>query len=612
MSERYEDVRRKLVARGYLQGRIERFVLRDLVTSRTPRALARTSLKAALLGAPLLGGLLAVSAYAANRPGLSVRDALVVWGYFAILSGVALFVLDLLAAGLAAAWAHRRGARPSDALRAGLLVAVPVLGYLVLVWARGRPESGFGEDAFFLAGATATTALVAWLAGLVSLAGIVGRTGDVPDRNRRFALAALLVLVPVAAVFFLIPEATSSAGSEAIPPSADVQSPRAVRLILVGIDGLDGVLVEAWSADGSTEHLLDLIARGALYPTRRKPAEPPEVWTTIATGMTVEAHGVRAAGASRLPGVGAPMVLRSGPAALDAALRFVLPARTVPASGVGRRVRTLWEIAGLAGGSAASVGWWASWPARGTEGDPPAGYVVSDRVLAKLLLQASEDRDTAPQSLYARLAREFPADRAAWRTTFDERFGALPVEVDALAWESFLIDAFAWHTSRRLREDPAIMAVFTYLPGLDILRTRLHAGPDTASVIGSYVRWLDATVFAEPAGRGDERIVLVADPGRSAGADAEGFIAAVGGGAVPACVGPTIGDLDVAALTLRLLGLPASREMPGRLPDRCFEGAPPAPSSIATWGRRGRPVEAPASDYDSEMIERLKSLGYLR
>jgi len=610
MSERYEDVRRKLVERGYLQGRIERFLLRDLFAAAGPRALARTSLKAALLGAPLLGGLLAGSTVAANRPLLGARDALVLWLYFALVAGAALFTLDLIAAGFAAAWARRRGARSSDALRGGLIVAVPVLTYLIVLWARGRPEGGFGEDAIFLAGAVATAALVAWLAGLVSLAGIVGRTGEVPDRSRRSALLGLAVLVPVAAAFFVIPASTTGGRPRAIQPSAFTVAPRSQRLLVVGVDGLDGALVETLSDRGATEHLLALFARGALYPTRRAPAEPPEVWTTIATGMGAEAHGVRSAGVTRLPGVAAPIAVRSGPAAQEAALRFLLPTRTVPASGAGRRVRALWEIAGLTGPSAV-VGWWATWPARGTEGDPTAGYVVSDRVLAKLISQGAEDRDTAPASLFTRLARDFPPDRAAWRADFDARFPELTGEVRAFAWESFLIDSFAWRTSLRLLDDPAVATCLTYLPGLDILRTRLRLHPD-ASAVESYVKWLDASVFAELASRSGDLTLVVADPGRSSAEDAEGFVAVSGGGAVPLCVGPAIGDVDVAPIALRLAGLPASREMRGCAPDRCFEGAAPTLPPVATWGRRGSPAEAPASEYDPEMVLRLKSLGYLQ
>jgi hypothetical protein len=387
--------------------------------------------------------------------------------------------------------------------------------------------------------------------------------------------------------------------------------PRSERLLVVGVDGLDGALVEEAAGRGASERLLSLLARGALYPKHRQPAEPPEVWTTIATGMSVDSHGVRSVGATRLPGVAAPIAARSGPAALDAALRFLLPARTVPASGAGRRVLAVWEIAGLVRPSAV-VGWWASWPARGTEGDPPAGYVVSDRVLAKLLLRGDEDRDTLPQSLYARLARDFPADRAAWRASFDASFSELSGDARVLAWESFLIDTFAWRTSLRLLDDPAVASSFTYLPGLDILRTRLRGRREAADAVESYVRWLDASVFADLAARNDDVILVVADPGRSATEDAEGFVAVAGGGAVPLCVGPTIVDLDVAPIALRLLGLPISREMRGRAPDRCFEGAASPLSPIATWGRRGRPAEATGSDSDPEMVERLKSLGYLR
>ncbi len=611
MSERYDEVRRQLLARGYLKGRIERFLLRDLITAVGPPGLARTSFKAALLGAPLLGALLAASTVAANRPVLGARDALVLWLYFALLAGVALFALDLMAAGAAAAWARRRGARSSDALRAGLIVAVPVLVYLVVLWARGHPDRGFGEDALFLAAAVVTVALVAWLAGLVSLAGIVGRTGEVPDRNRRSVVFLLVVLVPVAGAFFVIPKTAPSGGFRAVPPSVFVPTPRTKRVLVLGIDGLDGALVEAGAAGGATENLLALLARGALYPKHRDPAEPPEVWTTIATGMRADAHGVRSVGVTRLPGVAAPIAERSGPVALDAAIRFLLPARTVPASGASRRVRALWEIAGLVQ-PAAVVGWWASWPASGTEGDPRTGYVVSDRVLAKLLSHDSEDRDTAPASLFMLLAQDFPAERVAWRASFEARFAGLPDDVRAVAWESFLIDTFAWRTTLRLLHDPQVLTSFTYLPGLDILRTRLRGRAAAEGAIADYVRWLDASILAELAARRDDLILVVADPGRSAQPEEEGFVAVTGGGAVPSCVGPPVNDLDVAPIALRLAGLPVSREMRGVAPSRCFEGARPAPQPVATWGRRGSPSQTAASDYDPEMVLRLKSLGYLR
>jgi hypothetical protein len=128
--------------------------------------------------------------------------------------------------------------------------------------------------------------------------------------------------------------------------------------------------------------------------------------------------------------------------------------------------------------------------------------------------------------------------------------------------------------------------------------------------VESYLRWLDETVFAEAA-RASSRVVLVADPGRSATASAEGFVAVAGGGAQPRCVGPPVANIDVAPIALEALGLPESREMDGRVPAACPLG-PARPTPIATWGRRGASVSGTVSAYDPEMVERLKSLGYLR
>lgn len=619
MTERYEEVRRKLVERGYLQGPIERFLLRDLLAVGGPlRAVVRTALKAAIVGAPLLGALLAASVVAANRPLLGGRDAVVLWIYFGVLSAAVLFALDAGAAGLAALLARRRGARGADAIRAGLIVAAPVLVYLIVLQARGRPHGTLAGTLGFLLAAIVASALVAWLAGIVSLAAIVGRTGDVPDRNRRTAAVVVAVLLPIALAFFVIPR--GGAASSSSPPSPFTPHPAAGRALVVGVDGLDGALVEAVAPRGAAEGLLGAIARGAMFPTRRTPGiEPAQVWTTIATGMPVEAHGVRGASATRLPGVATPLAVHEAPGGL-AALRLLLPGRTVPATGAGRRVRTVWEMASFAEPTAA-VGFWATWPARGIEGDATTGYVVTDRVLAKLLSNGREDRDVRPESLFARLAHDFPAQRALWRKAFDARFAALPGETRAVAWESALIDVFSWSTLSHLEDDPAVRAGFVYLPGLDILRHHLAAsasaeaasGVVAAQAIETYVRWLDATVFASLASEGPEvRVVIVADPGRSATAGSEGFVAVFGDSARPACVGPTIGDLDVAPLILRVLGLPASREMSGHAPARCFEGAAPPLPRIATWGRRGLPAGNVTSDYDPEMIERLKSLGYVR
>ncbi len=608
MSERYEEVRRALIARGYLKGPIERFILGRAGAAPGLRAVVAASAKAALLGAPILGGVLAASIVAWNRAALGPIDALVLFVELAAGAVLPLFVLDLLAALSAAAWTRRRGPRPADAMIAGLIVAVPVLAYLIVLGALRGAARPATTDVLYLAASIFTAMLVAWLAGLVSLAGIVGRTGEVPDRNRRFALIAIAVFVPLAGGVFLL--AGLPAGRDAaIPPSPFAHRDPGSRLIVVGVDGLDGALVA--SAPGETTgHLLDLFAKGAVFPKKDGRAEPAETWTTIATGMPASAHGIRHAGAHRLPGVAAAIALPEDTIAFQGALRALLPLRTVPSSGAARRVRALWEIVGLDRRSA-TVGWWATWPARGVDGDPEGGYVLSDRILAKLLLGAPDDRDVAPASLFGVLRARFQADKAGWRAAFDARLGRLPANVAGIAWESYLIDTFAWEVSSRLREDPAVGAAFVYLPGLDLLRSRARDVPGAGEAVTMYLGWLDEAIFANLSKSAD-RIVLVADPGRAAGDEDEGFVAIAGAGASRECVGPAVSNLDVGPLVLRAAGLPVSKEMTGRAPRRCFETASPDAPAIATWGRRGPSKESPASGYDPQMVERLKSLGYVR
>ncbi len=614
----YETVRRKLLDRGYLHGPIERFVLRDLEGVRSgARPLFVAAAKAGLIGGPILGGLLGIAALLANR--LALGDLILLWAYFAALSTVVLFVLNIVVALPWMALARRRGARSSDAVFAGLIVALPTMVYLGLLWTRRHRGHAVTEDLLFLVLALAVALLVAWLAGMVSLAGIIGRTGQVPDRRRRTVLLALLVLVPLGLLLFVSRGVLAEAGG--LRPAAFEPAGNTRRLVVVGVDGLEAGLVEAFEPRGVVSGLLDAMGRGAVFPFRR-PAdgEPAAVWTNLMTGMPAREHGVGGAGSERLPGVSTPLNAESGPMPLEAALRFLLPTETVPTSGHQRRVRTLWEIVALRQ-PAVAVGWWASWPAdTDTDADTP-GYVVSDRVLPKLLAGAGPDRDTLPGSLFGRMRSDFDGDRRRLQADFERFFGASgSASLDRWMWESFLIDGYALQWTERLMADPDVRAAFVYLPGLDILRERLALRGDGDGIAGvlatqagleTYVGWLDRLFERMSAAEQAHDWVLLADPGRRAEVDSEGFVVIVGESVEPGCVAPQGSTLDAAPRVLRLLGFPTSREMPGTPADSCWSSGTPVPEVIETFGRKVPPRELPASDFDDEMVERLKSLGYL-
>jgi len=612
----YETVRRKLIERGYLDSPIERFLLGGALSagSRSGRML-RTAARAAILGGPLLGALLAAAAAAANRPRVGAADFFLLWLYFAPFGAAALFLLDFIAAAAVTAIARGARTRPDDSIRAAVLVGAPTLAYLLLLWWQ-RPTSGLLEDALFLVLAALCTATIGWLAGVVSLSGVIGRNAEIPDRRKHRILFSALAIAPV-----LIGLAVAHTNRREIAPAPEVEvAPTGGKLLWVGIDGLDADAVQAFEPRGVLEQLLGAMARGSVFSRRPAPlAQPPEVWTTLLTGMPPSAHGVRSIEQERLPGVATPLNPNSGPLPLTAALRFLLPTRTVPTSGESRSVRTLWEIGALARPTL-SVGWWTSWPAS-EDSEGALGYCVTDRLLPKLLSGAPADRDTAPAALHARLNAEFEADRESIRGQFDARFSPSgSSEVDRWLWDSYLIDAWSWRVTRRLLADPKLHSTYLYLPGLDILRHRLEQRRtredvadllQTQAALESYLSALDGIVEEIVTTWNEGSLVLVADPGRRNSEEHEGFVLVLGPHSIPACVDETIDDLELAPLALALSGYPLSEEMLGSVPtSRCLTGLLPS-GTIASYGTRRPPSRFDRSDYDPQMLERLKSLGYL-
>jgi len=108
----------------------------------------------------------------------------------------------------------------------------------------------------------------------------------------------------------------------------------------------------------------------------------------------------------------------------------------------------------------------------------------------------------------------------------------------------------------------------------------------------------------------------VGDPGRLArravGAP-PGLLVIIGGPAVTVDLGE-VSERDVAATLLHLLGLPVSRELAGSPLEAAFDPAfrrSHPVRAIASYGRR--PVSRPEDgDFDREMVEQLRALGYVR
>lgn len=419
-------------------------------------------------------------------------------------------------------------------------------------------------------------------------------------------------------------------GEEPPPVLADLPiAPQLAPLVVLALDGLDAELIDPMMARGELPTLSRLAgtARGTLEPL--KPLISPLLWTSIATGLRPEKHGIL------------DFFEKSG-------------ADTVtPVTSASRRVPALWNLFSAAGRTTAVLGWWATFPA-----EPVRGVVVSDRASAQLFGQAAdslrrpgtifppsragelerfvvEDRDI-PDAELARYLHLEPAVIAERRAA--GRSGDPVVQLVRLLASTRTYLGIAGHLLTADRPD----ALLLYVEGTDTIghlfapyhppRSAWIPAAEFAAyrdAVSTFYRDLDGWLGELLALAPGATVVVMTDHGFAWGADrpregsdtrlataawwhrdrAEFWVS--GPGARPGGRGEgTL--LDIAPTLLRLLGLPVGDEMPGQALEWAID-RPPVPS--VAWARRL--PRAPAARVETSREEseaflaNLTALGYL-
>ncbi len=599
-----EEVREQLRRLGYFDSGLDRFVLGGAGARSSARAALRVALRVGAAAGPLLGLALGLAAASLDARLLAEpRDLVVLALYLALLTGL-LVAAGAFALALVAAAVARRGVTPGPALprNVGLVLGFAGLAYLALWW------RGHGAQAPLLAQAAALVfgvGLALLLARLGSLAAVAALsaagTQALPEArlSRRHVVGfvggvgALLGIAVAASVF-------GERAQEQAPDFAVV--PTGVRVRLLGIDGLEQRMAEQMVARGEMPNLGTLLATGARARLRAEPERVPAiVWTTIATGRGPEAHGIRATGARRLAGMRTAVTGTAGGVLdrLGAATDLLRLTRTQPPSSVLRGAKAIWNVASEKGLKVGVVNWWATWPC-----DTVNGYVVTDRTFFRVERGGPTDREACPPEVLETLA--------GLRPTGGDRAKAL--------------DLFYLGAARRLRTQapPDLEAV--YLPGLDIATTQLLGDTQAADLasldqrleaVRAHYRFVDQLLGDV---RGDlgpaEALVLVGDPGRLArqAEGAFGLLVLAGAGFEPRDLGEA-GERDIAPTVLHMTGLPISRELSGRVLEAALRADWRRKNPVrfvASYGRRPRARAAAASDFDAQVVEELKSLGYIQ
>ncbi|MGC8915669.1 MAG: alkaline phosphatase family protein [Thermoanaerobaculum sp.] len=400
------------------------------------------------------------------------------------------------------------------------------------------------------------------------------------------------------------------------------------RLVVVGLDALDWSLVDELTARGLMPNLARLLREGVQAELEvPPPLISPVVWTTIATGMSPEVHGV---------------------------LDFLEPdpagGPPHPVTANARKVPALWEILAAAGRRTATIGWWATFPAQA----PAGGAVYSDRLTEQLLGLSAQtpglaDPPKAQEDALALVLRAKDLRReqlAPVLAVTPQELAAVNEEDwnDPIAGLAKLMAATLTVerlTAKELAENRD--ALFVYVEGTDTVghlfapfRPPALPGTDPEKarrfgpVVDRYMAYVDAFLGRIRAQlRPQDSLVIVSDHGFTWGSDRPrvpsgahtatavlwhkpvGVFVAVSPHVRKTAKRERLTVYQVAPTLLALAGMPPAADMPGSLPPWVEPVARPAANYTALVGRPApRRVELPP-EARSEELAKLRALGYL-
>ncbi len=413
-------------------------------------------------------------------------------------------------------------------------------------------------------------------------------------------------------------------------------------IVLFGVDGADWDRAIPLLRQGKMPALARVVRGGARRTLRSLEPErlSPTIWTTVATGVLPERHGILHFVAQSADGTMQPITANQ------------------------RKVAALWNIFTARGIPVGVIGWLATWPA-----EPVKGYLVSSytpfifdwgagKPLKGTIVEGVPNQVWPPE-LEPDLASlkvppsSIPAEALAARF----HTAAVPGEPSQDAVES--LDGMRWSWAadetyrrvwRRLRADPPKgerpRLELLYYGSVDVMSHRFWKYMEPASYVLGAVDSAEVRAYGESVERayasldealgevlGEEkdpvRIVVLSDHGFRENLDpkrttssgwhrTEGMFVAAGPGFRAGAALDEGSVVDVAPTVLYASGLPVADDMDGRAALDLFDDEFRAAHRVATIPSYEPEVERTREDaplvspVDEEILMRLRALGYIQ
>ena len=408
------------------------------------------------------------------------------------------------------------------------------------------------------------------------------------------------------------------------------------KVVVVGWDAADWQIIRPLVAAGRMPVMKGLMERGVVGSLRaEKPLLSPLIWTTMATGKGVAEHGIA-----------------------DFLVRDPASGGLVPIASTARRVQALWTMLTAVGVRSDVVAWWATWPA-----ERILGTMVTDR-LAYQLFKAPGESGAAgvvwPEEAWGWVKPLVVTAEGVTAKEVERFVKVSEGEVEA-AWEEGGAEPRQENKLNHLRK--IIAATRTYegvaerLLGSQAACTLVYfestdtvghlfgryMPPQLAAVSAAEVETYGGALEAvyewmdELLGRVMARVepgtvvVVVSDHGFYTGslrpdsdpADfttgaaewhrSEGIFVAAGDGIGRADAG-VVTAYDIAPTVLALLGVPAGKDMPGKVVTAALPTGTVVRERIASYEslpRVGALQVARSAEADRERMQELAALGYI-
>jgi len=395
------------------------------------------------------------------------------------------------------------------------------------------------------------------------------------------------------------------------------------RVVIFAIDGADWELLHELADDGRIPNMKALAIGGTTGSMQTiQPTVSPMVWTTVATGMTPDRHGI---------------------------IDFMDRGHHSPVDAYSRRVPALWDIADAFGRQSLVAGWWTAWPATAANStfyDTPVEE-VANAVYPPALAERAASLSVSPETIgYAQARRFLNISPDEWDNSINGKNPSDPTvifrSILAKTWNDHRVAINLYNDARQHGQDPQLVMVSyegtdavnhlfapfhpPYREGISEANYRKY-WPAVANYYAEVDRLIGEWMGVLPR---DTTVMIMSSYGFRWGKNRPRNMP--NGGAalsdhrnpgVFIAYGPHVAAnrgthglsvYDVAPTVLTLLGLPQSMEMPGHVATWAFSDVAPLTSvRVVSYGEfvNNKPVAAPARIAEGPYAQQLQAIGHL-